>query len=227
MGEGKLCYPLTLSDSYSRYLLGCWGLAHPTCLQTRSHLELAFREYGLPSAIRTDNGVPFASVALGGLSSLAVWLIKLGIRPERIEKSHPEQNGRHERMHRTLKAEAISPPRKSFNEQQRAFNRFITEYNHDRPHEALGQKPPGSIYYNSPRAYPETLSEIEYEVNFTVRQVKPNGDIKWKGKELYISGALAGEPVGLKRIDNEIWQIYFSFYPLGILDERKETITSM
>lgn len=227
LGEGKLCYPLTLSDSYSRYLLGCWGLAHPTYLQTRSHLELAFRDYGLPSAIRTDNGVPFASVALGGLSSLAVWLIKLGIRPERIEKSHPEQNGRHERMHRTLKAEAISPPRKSFNEQQRAFNRFRAEYNYERPHEALGQKTPGSIYRKSSRAYPEKLSEIEYEVNFTVRQVKLNGDIKWKGKELYISGALAGEPVGLKQIDNEAWKIYFSFYPLGILDERKEKIISV
>jgi putative transposase len=220
LGEGKLCYPLTVSDSYSRYLLGCWGLAHPTYVQTRSHLELAFREYGLPAAIRTDNGVPFASVALGGLSSLSVWLIKLGIRPERIEKSHPEQNGRHERMHRTLKAEAISPPRRSFGEQQRAFNRFRDGYNHDRPHEALGQKTPASIYLRSLMPYPEIIPEVEYGGVFTVRRVKPNGDIKWKGKEWYVSGALAGEPIGLKQIDNEAWQIYFSFHPLGILDER-------
>jgi len=226
LGEGKLCYPLTLSDSYSRYLLGCWGLVHPTYVQTRLHLEMAFREFGLPSAIRTDNGVPFASVALGGLSSLAVWLIKLGIRPERIEKSHPEQNGRHERMHRTLKAEAISPPRKSFAEQQRAFNRFRDGYNYDRPHEALGQKTPGAIYRKSSRAYPARLPEVTYEGNVTVRQVKANGSIKWKNNELYLSGALAGEPVGLKQIDSEAWQIYFSFHPLGILNERTQKIIS-
>jgi len=187
---------------------------------------MAFREFGLPSAIRTDNGVPFASVALGGLSSLAVWLIKLGIRPERIEKSHPEQNGRHERMHRTLKAEAISPPRKSFAEQQRAFNRFRDGYNYDRPHEALGQKTPGAIYRKSSRAYPARLPEVTYEGNVTVRQVKANGSIKWKNNELYLSGALAGEPVGLKQIDSEAWQIYFSFHPLGILNERTQKIIS-
>jgi len=227
LGVGKLCYPLTVSDSYSRYLLGCWGLAHPTGEQTRSHLEIAFREYGLPAAIRTDNGVPFASVALGGLSSLSVWLIKLGIKPERIEKSHPEQNGRHERMHRTLKAEAISPPRKSFGEQQRAFNRFRDGYNHDRPHEALGQKTPGSIYRKSPRPYPEIIPEVEYGGAFTVRRVKANGDIKWKGKERYVSGALAREPVGLKQVDNGVWNLYFSFHPLGILDERQGKIFPM
>lgn len=226
LGEGNLCYPLTLTDSYSRYLLGCWGLAHPAYLPTRSHFELAFREYGLPSAIRTDNGAPFASVALGGLSSLAVWLIKLGIRPERIEKNHPEQNGRHERMHRTLKAEAISPPRKSFAEQQRAFNRFREEYNNDRPHEALGQKTPETIYEKSVRPYPEKLNEIAYEGNVTVRQVRTNGTIKWKGSELYLSEALVGEPVGLKQVDNEAWQIYFSFYPLGILNEKTQKIVS-
>lgn len=227
LGEGTLCYPLTLSDSYSRYLLGCWGLAHPNYIQTRSNLEAAFREYGLPSAIRTDNGVPFASVALGGLSSLAIWLIKLGIRPERIEKSHPEQNGRHERMHRTLKAEAISPPRKTFSEQQRAFDRFRHEYNYDRPHEALGQKTPGSIYLKSSVSYPVKLSEVNYEGNVTVRRVKANGAIKWKNSELYLSGTLAGEPVGLKQIDNQAWQIYFSFYPLGILDEKTQKILSV
>ncbi|MFZ7104716.1 MAG: integrase core domain-containing protein [Peptococcaceae bacterium] len=225
LGAGNLCYPLTLSDSYSRYLLGCWGLAHPNYLNTRSHLESAFREYGLPSAIRIDNGVPFASVALGGLSSLAVWLIKLGIKPERIEKGHPEQNGRHERMHRTLKAESINPPHESFNAQQRAFNQFRTVYNQDRPHEALGQKTPVSVYRKSSRVYPDKFSEIEYNSNFSVRRVKPNGAIKWKARELYISGTLAEEPIGLKQIDNGIWQIYYSFYPLGIIDERTFKIT--
>jgi transposase InsO family protein len=227
LGEGKLCYPLTLSDSYSRYLLGCWGLLHPTYIQTRLHLEIAFQEYGLPAAIRTDNGIPFASVALGGLSSLSVWLIKLGIRPERIEKGHPEQNGRHERMHRTLKSEAISPPRKTFDEQQRAFDRFREGYNHDRPHEALGQKTPGSIYLKSLRPYPEIIPEVEYGQAFTIRRVKHNGDIKWKGQEWYVSGALAGESVGLRQIDNEAWQVYFSFHPLGILNERMKKIIPM
>ncbi len=226
LGEGSLCYPLTLSDSYSRFLLGCWGLAHPAYLPTRYYVERAFREYGLPGAIRTDNGVPFASVGLGGLSSLAVWFIKLGIQPERIEKGHPEQNGRHERMHRTLKTEAISPPRKSLNEQQRAFDRFQMSYNHDRPHEAIGQKTPASIYRSSTREYPIKLPEVDYPQSFSVRQVKGSGCFKWQGTELYLSGALAGELVALKEIDNEIWKIYFSFYPVGILDARTLTITS-
>lgn len=226
LGEGHLCYPLTLTDSYSRYLLGCWGLAHPAYLPTRSYFERAFREYGLPSAIRTDNGVPFASVGLGGLSSLSMWFIKLGIHPERIEKGHPEQNGRHERMHRTLKAEAVSPPRKSMNEQQRAFDRFRAGYNNDRPHEALGQKPPASIYLRSRREYPGKLPEIEYPQSFSVRQVKANGCFKWQDRELYLSGALAGERIGLKAIDNGTWRIYFSFQPIGIMEEKNLSIKS-
>ncbi|OGO42147.1 MAG: hypothetical protein A2137_02900 [Chloroflexi bacterium RBG_16_58_8] len=226
LGEGKLCYPLTLSDSHSRFLLGCWGLYHPAYLPTRYCFERAFREYGLPGAIRTDNGTPFASVGLGGLSSLAVWFVKLGIYPERIEKGHPEQNGRHERMHRTLKAEAISPPRKNIREQQKAFDRFRTAYNHERPHEALGQKPPVSVYQHSAREYPARLPDIEYPQNFRIRQVKQGGSFKWQNHELYLSGALAGELVGMKEIGNGIWQIYFSFYPLGILDERTLLIRS-
>lgn len=226
LGSGGLCYPLTLTDNHSRYLLGCWGLEHPTYLQSRAHLELAFREYGLPSAIRTDNGVPFASVGLGGLSSLAIWFIKLGIQPERIEKAHPEQNGRHERMHRTLKAEAISPPRKSLREQQRAFDRFKVSYDEERPHEALGQKTPASIYRKSAREYPAKLPEVGYPQSFKVRQVKKNGSLKWNGAELYLSGALAGELVGLKEIDNGSFRIYFSFYPVGILEERTLSIIS-
>ena len=226
LGEGHLCYPLTLTDSYSRYLLGCWGLAHPAYLPTRSYFERAFREYGLPSAIRTDNGAPFASVGLGGLSSLAVWFVKLGIQPERIEKGHPEQNGRHERMHRTLKAEAISPPRKSANEQQRAFDRFRAGYNNDRPHEALGQNTPASVYRTSARAYTTKPPEVSYPQSFKVRQVKENGAIKWHGTELYLSGTLGGELVGLKEVDAGLWEVYFSFYPLGLLDDRTLKIFS-
>jgi len=226
LGSGKLCYPLTLTDSYSRFLLGCWGLEHPAYLPTRYYFERAFREYGLPVAIRTDNGVPFASVGLGGISSLAVWFIKLGIHPERIEKGHPEQNGRHERMHRTLKAEAVSPPRKNMMEQQRVFDRFLTTYNLERPHEALGQKTPASIYQNSDREYPAKLPEIIYPQNFSVRLVKHSGCFKWQNHELYLSGALTGEPIGLKEIDNGMWAILFNFYPLGTLDERTLIIKS-
>jgi putative transposase len=220
LGIGQLCYPLTLTDSCSRYLLGCWGLAHPAYLATRTNLELAFREYGLPAAIRTDNGTPFASVGIGGFSRLSVWFIKLGIVPERIEKSHPEQNGRHERMHRTLKAEAINPPRKTFTEQQRAFDRFRKVYNEDRPHEALGQKTPASFYQRSYRNYPERFLDIDYPTTFSTRQVMPNGCFKWYGTEVYLGWALSGECIGLMPIDTGLWRIYFSFYPLGMFDQR-------
>ncbi len=225
MGDGRLCYPLTLTDNYSRYLLGCWGLSQPTYEQARPLLEHAFREYGLPEAIRTDNGAPFASVALGGLSRLAVWFIKMGIKPERIETGHPEQNGRHERFHRTLKESAISPPRNNLAEQQRAFKRFTKEYNYQRPHEALGQKTPGSVYQRSPREYPGKVASVEYDSDVSVRQVRHSGEVKWNGKRIYVSEALAGETIGLKQMDNHYWEIYFSFLPLGILDERDMRIT--
>ena len=227
LGEGKLCYPFTLTDSYSRYLITCRGLYRPTYLETKSQLEKAFCNYGLPEAIRTDNGTPFASVALGGLSSLAVWLIELGIRPERIEQGRPEQNGRHERFHRTLKEAAISPPRDTLAQQQRAFDRFRTEYNTERPHEALGQKTPASVYHPSLRSYPIKIAPIEYGADRLVRQVHNQGCIKWKGRYLFVSEALIGEPVGLKPIDNHLWEVYFSFKPLGILDETTGRIIAL
>jgi len=219
-GDSRMCYPFTLSDNYSRYLLACRGLRRPTGEATRPWLEWAFREYGLPQAIKTDNGSPFVSVALGGLSQLSVWLIKLGIRPERIESGHPEQNGRHERMHRTLKEETISPPQRDLPKQQHAFDRFREEYNQRRPHEALGQKTPASIYQLSPTAYPAKLPDVEYDSSFAVRQVRHNGEIKWKGQMIYVSQALAGEPVGLLQTDDGLWQASFSFHRLGTLDDR-------
>jgi len=219
LGEGKLCYPLTLTDSFSRYLLLCHGLYRPTFINTKEQLELVFREHGLPKAIRTDNGAPFASVALGGLSSLAVWFIKLGITPERIEPGKPEQNGRHERFHRTLKEATLNPPRYSLFEQQRIFDRFKQEYNNERPHEAQEQRPPASAYHCSAREYPPNLSEISYEDSCVIRQVRIGGPIKWKGELIYVSKALVGEPVGLKQACDQLWRVYYSFYPLGILDE--------
>jgi len=220
MLDGKYCYPLTLTDNFSRYLLLCQGLLHPNFAGTKPWLERAFQEYGLPLAIRSDNGTPFASVGVGGISPLSVWLIKLWIRPERIEPAHPEQNGRHERMHLTLKEEATRPPKSNLKEQQQAFDLFKKEFNTERPHEALEQKVPASIYIPSGRVFPKKVPEVEYESFMTVRQVRSNGCIKWKGEFVYVSEALAGEPVGLKQIDEDEWEMRFSFHKLGILDER-------
>lgn len=227
LGEGRLCYPLTITDSYSRYLLCCQGLYHPKFEITRHYFERAFKEYGLPLAIRTDNGAPFASVALGGLSNLAVWFIKLGITPERIEPGEPQQNGRHERFHRTLKEATIKPPRQTLAAQQKAFDRFSIEYNTERPHEARGQRPPASAYHPSPRPYPLVVSEITYPDDYIVRQVRTGGSIKWKGQLLYVSKTLTGEPVGLKQLNDQLWQVYFSMVPIGLLDERLERIVSL
>jgi len=226
MGNGRLCYPLTISDNNSRYLLGCWGLTRATFEQSQPWFEWVFRNNGLPEAIRTDNGAPFASRGVGGLSRLSVWFIKLGIRPERIKAGHPEQNGRHERMHRTLKEATATPPEMDIHEQQKAFNHFIVEYNEERPHEALGQRPPASVYRPSPKAYPAKLPEVEYDQEATVRYVHTNGCIKWKGELLFLSETLIGEYVALKQIDNPLWEVRFSFHPLGLLNEKKGKIIS-
>jgi putative transposase len=226
MGNGRLCYPLTTTDNHSRYILGCWGLTRPTFEQTQPCFEWMFRNSGLPEAIRTDNGIPFASIGLGGLSRLSVWFIKLGIRAERIEVGHPEQNGRHERMHRTLKEATATPPKMNIHEQQKAFNRFMVEYNEERPHEALSQRPPASIYRPSSKPYPAKLPEVEYDQNATVRYVHTNGCIKWKGDLFFLSETLIGEYVALKQIDTHLWEVRFSFHQLGFLSEEKGKIIS-
>lgn len=226
LGNGKLCYPLTVSDNYSRYLLGCWALERPSYEHTRPWLEWSFQEYGLPYAIRTDNGTPFASVAPGGLSRLAVWFIKLGIVPERIEVGKPQQNGRHERMHRTLKEEAVAPPRENISQQQRVFNRFVTEFNTERPHEALGQRTPASVYHLSPREYPVKIRPVEYDSGTLEKHIHTNGCMKWKGDLIYVSENLIGENIGLKRVSDHEWEMRFSFHYLGVFDElRGKVIT--
>jgi len=223
-GDNRQCYPLTISDNYSRYLLGCWGLTRPTYEQTRPCFELIFINHGLPDSIRTDNGQPFASRGLGGLSRLAVWFIKLGIKPERIEPGCPEQNGRHERMHRTLKDCTASPPKSNLEKQQEAFNFFMKEYNEERPHEALGQKPPASIYHTSPRIYPMKLQNVEYDSNVTVRYVTNRGCIKWRGSLIFLAEPLCGEYVSLKQVDDHRWEVRFCSYLLGFLDESTRKI---
>jgi len=226
-GDGRLCYPLTITDNYSRYLLKCHGLYHPSYEATRPHLEQVFREYGLPLAIRSDNGAPFASVGLGGLSRLGVWLIKLQIIPERIMPSHPEQNGRHERMHRTLKAAVCQPPRSSLTRQQQAFDAFLQEYNEKRPHEALNMHTPASIYQPSHRLFPGKLRLVEYDSWMKVRRVLPSGGIKWQNHYYYVSQALAGERIGLRQIADTVWEIWFSFLLLGYLDVNKGKVLPM
>jgi putative transposase len=223
-GDGRLCYPLTITDNYSRYLLSCRGLRHPSHEATRPLLERAFQEYGLPLAIRSDNGAPFASTGLGGLSRLAVWLLRLHIRPERIEPAHPEQNGRHERMHRSLKAAVCQPPKSCLARQQMAFDNFKTDFNDERPHEALNMKTPGSLYQPSRRLYPSNLPKVEYDSWLTVRKVMPSGGIKWCNNYIYVSQALAGEPVGLKQITETTWEIWFSFLRLGMVDATKQKV---
>lgn len=218
-GDGQLCYPLTVTDNYSRYLLGCQALRHPNYNGSKPVFEAIFKKYGLPAVIRTDNGTPFASTGLGGLSKLSVWFIKLGIKPERIRAGHPQENGRHERMHRSLKAATAKPARGNQREQQKAFNVFIPEFNNERPHEALGMRTPASCHKPSLRSYPERLPEITYHGNYLARQVRHNGEIKWKGEKVYVSEALAGEPVALKQKGEHLWEIYYSTYLLGILDE--------
>ena len=218
-GDGKPCYPLTITDNNSRFLLQCRGLSQVSHEETRSWFEWTFREYGLPDAIRTDNGVPFASAALGGLSRLSVWFIKLGIRPERIRPGHPEQNGRHERMHRTLKEATADPPEHNLAEQQQAFEEFKHEYNCERPHEALGQKTPASVYQPSPRTYPIRLPQIDYDDDVVVKRVRHSGELYWKGRFIHISQVLAKEPIALKQIDDHLWSISFSFYTIGVFNE--------
>lgn len=225
-GDGQICYPLTVTDNYSRYILGCQALRHPDYLSSKPVFEAIFKKYGLPVAIRTDNGGPFASTGLGGLSRLSVWFIKLEIIPERIQSGHPEENGRHERMHRTLKAAATRPPKSNHREQQKAFKVFISEFNNERPHEALGMLTPASMHKPSLRSYPEKLKEITYPGNYIVRKVRHNGEIKWKGEKVYVSEALAKESIGLKQKDEHLWEIYFSSYLLGILDELDMRIKS-
>jgi transposase InsO family protein len=219
-GDGARCDPLTLQDADSRYFLRCRGLERLDCAHVWPQLEVAFRAYGLPDALRSDNGAPFASQAIGGLSRLGVKLIKAGVRPERIAPGKPQQNGRHERLHLTLKQETARPPAASLRAQQRRFDRFQRIYNEERPHEALGDKTPASVYRPSPRAYRGRLQAPHYPDGHQVRRVRSNGDIKWRGRTIFISGVLAGEPLGLEERNNGQWAVAFGPLELGILDHK-------
>ena len=224
--DGERVDPLTITDACSRYLLRCQQVEKTNTGQVRAIFEAAFRECGLPGAIRTDNGAPFASRAIAGLSRLAVWWMKLGIVPERIAAGHPEQNGRHERMHRTLKQETASPPAANRRRQQRAFDRFRREYNEQRPHEALGQQTSGSVYTPSARAYPARVPEPEYGSAYQVRRVAERGQFRWKGEHVFLSETLIEESIGLLPIDDRFYTVYFAAFPIARFDSHKRVILS-
>jgi len=219
-GDRRWCYPLTVMDHASRYLLGCRALPGTRGVETRAVFERLFRRYGLPERVRTDNGVPFASLGSAGLSRLSVWWIRLGIVPERIKPGNPQQNGRHERMHRTLKRAATQPPAPNARAQQRRFDAFRHHYNTERPHEALAQRTPASLYTPSPRPYPERLPEMTYPSYVHPHRVCDSGLIYWNAWRIYVGYLLAGEHVGVEPVDDGVWNIHFGPVRLGRFDER-------
>lgn len=220
-GDGSRCDPLTISDGYSRFLLRCQGLESTAEREVRGVMEACFRENGLPDGIRSDNGEPFASVGIGGLSRLSVWWIELGIEPERIRPGKPQQNGRHERMHRTLKEATANPPAVNLRMQQKTFDRFRQEYNWERPHEALEMQTPGEVYVVSAKQYPSRITTPEYGSEWAVRAVGPCGTMRWGQRKPFVGGALAGKWLGLEPIADGQWRVWFRHYPFAILDERR------
>ena len=220
-GDGERCDPLTVGDAMSRYLLCCRAVERPDYGHVRPVFDRTFCEYGLPWSIRSDNGPPFASTAAGGLSALSLWWIKLGIRPERIEPAQPQQNGRHERMHRTLKHDTAKPPAASLAEQQARFDSFRQIYNSERPHEALDFQYPAALYRPSPRPYPCALREPEYGQDCAVRRVRSNGEIKWGGELIFVSQVLVGEPVGIEQTTSGDWRVRYADVELGFIDTKQ------
>jgi putative transposase len=216
----EACHPLTITDGYSRYLLRCHGMRETRTLPVQQQFEASFREYGMPLRLRTDNGSPFASKGVGGLSRLSVGWVKLGITPERIVPGKPQQNGRHERMHRTLKAETMRPGASQWDSQQKAFDRFRQEYNHDRPHEALGQKTPGSLYVPSLRRMPDEPTDPVYPPHFVVRRVGKKGCVHWNCGEPSVGVVLAQELVGFEPLAQDRYQLWFGPVYLGLLLEK-------
>lgn len=219
--DGARCDPLTITDAHSRYLLCCQIVPKTDTPHVEALFDAAFHTYGLPEAIRTDNGPPFASTAPGGLSRLALRWIKLGIRVERTKPASPQENGRHERMHLTLKQDTLTPPAANPRRQQEAFDRFQQVYNEQRPHEALANRTPASVYACSPRALPRRVPELAYPEPMLVRRVFHKGDFKWKGERIHLSEVLAQEPIGLRPHDDRYFEVYYGPVALGWLDTWK------
>ncbi len=217
--DGTRCDPLTLTDTYSRYLIET-KITAQTVEGVRPVFEQAFRAHGLPLAIRSDNGAPFGSSAAGGLTRLSAWWLRLGVQPRYIRPASPQENGRHERMHRTLKRETARPPAASLAEQQARFDAFRTHFNQVRPHEALGQIPPADHWSPSPRAFPDRIEDPWYDPDHQVRRVRTNGEVKWRGGYVFVSEALVGEIVGIAELDHGLHIVRFCNIDLGVIDHR-------
>jgi transposase InsO family protein len=225
LGNTHYCYPLTITDRFSRMLLGCEALEAIETTSAKQVFEAVFREYGLPASIRTDNGAPFASRGLHGLTHLSAWWLRLGIRHERIDPAHPEQNGQHERMHLDLKKETTRPAAPTLLQQQERFDSFAQEYNQERPHEALQQTPPARHHQPSPRPFPDRLPELTYPLHDRTSVVSPSGHVRLGGRagSYFISTALARQPVGLREVDDGAWLVSYATLDLGRIYERRRS----
>jgi len=226
LGDRSYCYPLTITDQFSREVLACEGMAAVSDEEARDVCMRLFREVGLPTAIRSDNGAPFASTGLAGLTKLSALWLRLGIARDRIRPAHPEENGQHERMHRTLKAETTRPARRNLLQQQERFDEWRVEFNTVRPHEALGMRPPAEVYRPSLRACPRTLPELSYLEHDDVLEVSRFGRIRIAGVGLvHITKALAGQPVGIREAHDGRWLVTFVTLDLGYVDPRTRAIS--
>jgi transposase InsO family protein len=219
LGDGTRCYPLTVTDAFSRAALCCRALTSTHREPVQAALERTFREWGLPLRLRSDNGQPFRTPKGGTISQLGVWLVKLGIVPEYISPGKPQENGRHERFHRTLKAETCIPPSHSLRAQQRRFDIFRREYNDDRPHEALGQLTPMNFHFASYRQFPKHLESPIYPADYELRRIDRAGTLRWRGRSLYIGQGLVNEEVGLVEVELDTWEIYFGPILVGRLHD--------
>ncbi|MCP5068239.1 MAG: transposase [bacterium] len=227
VGDGTRCDPLTINDVFSRASLECRAMVSPKLEDVQQRLERTFWQFGLPSAMLSDGGPPFGSTGLCRLSRLGVWLLRLGIQPVLIQPGRPDQNGRHERFHETLKAETANPPRATIRAQQAAFMRFQPEYNEQRPHEALGMLVPAELYDFSPRSMPSTLPEHEYPDEFEIRRVRRDGSIKWAGSLVFVGEAMRGELIGVEATGEAGWHVHLGPMRLGALHERSRTVVPL
>ncbi len=218
LGNRRYCFPLTLVDDFSRFVLRCDGVYQTSHQQVQPSLVQAFRHYGLPHYIRSDNGPPFATTGIAGLSRLGVWWTRLGIRQERIRPGCPQENARHERMHRSLKQEAIYTIQANLRQQQKVFDRWRSDFNEVRTHEALDDRKPAQVYTTSERQYQELCAPLSYPPNYLIRAVRPNGTIYWHSDELFVSKSLAGEDLGLQQIDEHRWHVHFADLKIGMMD---------
>lgn len=227
VGDGTRCDPLTVNDAFSRASIVCRAMVAPKTTDVQQRLKDTFRAFGLPRFMLSDGGPPFGSTGLGRLSRLGVWLVRIGVVPLLIEPGRPDQNGRHERFHETLKAETASPPSGSIRAQQASFDRFQQVYNEERPHEALGMKTPAEVYELSPRQLPDEPAEHGYSDEFQARRVRSDGGIKWGGSQVFVGEAFGGEVVGIEAVDDGLWHVHLGPMRLGVLHGRSRTIVPL